>query len=143
MPHKPLAASDEFYTPETPGDLYSDAVRELDWSVGRDLAQARAGLDLDQRTLVCSPPIMARLSAVTTAGLRGMKGHFRRRLRVPAIAWQPGRIPAGAISDALAATVDFFPTIVKAAGARAARGSQDRRSESVPASVGVDRQGAS
>ena len=39
MPHKPLAASEEFYTPETPGDLYRDVIRELDWSVGRILAK--------------------------------------------------------------------------------------------------------
>ena len=34
MPHKPLAASEDFYTPETPGDLYADVIRELDWSTG-------------------------------------------------------------------------------------------------------------
>jgi len=37
MPHKPLAASEEFYTPETREDLYADVIRELDWSVGRIL----------------------------------------------------------------------------------------------------------
>lgn len=31
MPHKPLAASDAFYTPETPNDLYNDVIKELDW----------------------------------------------------------------------------------------------------------------
>jgi uncharacterized sulfatase len=30
MPHKPLAASEEFYTPHTPDDLYADVIRELD-----------------------------------------------------------------------------------------------------------------
>ncbi|MGB0579558.1 MAG: sulfatase-like hydrolase/transferase, partial [Limisphaerales bacterium] len=30
MPHKPLAASDDFFTPETPDDLYADTIAELD-----------------------------------------------------------------------------------------------------------------
>ena len=34
MPHKPLAASKDFYSPETPDDLYADVMKELDWSVG-------------------------------------------------------------------------------------------------------------
>ncbi len=34
MPHKPLAVSDEFYTPDTPEDLYADVIRELDWLTG-------------------------------------------------------------------------------------------------------------
>jgi len=34
MPHKPLAASEDFYTPRTHGDLYSDVIRELDHNVG-------------------------------------------------------------------------------------------------------------
>jgi uncharacterized sulfatase len=48
MPHKPLAASEEFYTPDTPGDLYADVIRELDWSVGQILNDVRdSGLDRD------------------------------------------------------------------------------------------------
>jgi arylsulfatase A-like enzyme len=35
MPHKPLAASPDFYTPETREDLYHDVIRELDWSTGQ------------------------------------------------------------------------------------------------------------
>lgn len=51
MPHKPLAASEDFYTPETPDDLYSDAMRELDWSVGQILDKLRDS-SLDDKTLV-------------------------------------------------------------------------------------------
>ena len=51
MPHKPLAASEEFYTPKTPDDLYADVIRELDWSVGRILAKVKE-LGLDENTLV-------------------------------------------------------------------------------------------
>jgi len=41
MPHKPLAASEDFYTPETPDDLYADVIRELDFSVGRVLSKIK------------------------------------------------------------------------------------------------------
>jgi len=37
-------------------------------------------------------------------------------LRVPMIAWWPGRIPAGRTSDAIAGTIDVLPTILKAVG---------------------------
>ena len=34
MPHKPLAASAKFHTPETPDDIYQDVIRELDYNIG-------------------------------------------------------------------------------------------------------------
>ena len=34
MPHKPLAVSDNFYTPDTPKNLYADVIAELDHCVG-------------------------------------------------------------------------------------------------------------
>jgi len=51
MPHKPLAASEAFYTPDTPDDLYEDVIRKLDWSVGKILKTLRQ-LDIDQNTLL-------------------------------------------------------------------------------------------
>lgn len=117
MPHKPLAASDEFYTPETPDDLYSDAVRELDWSVGEILA-ALQRMNLDERTLVLFTSDNGPTYGGYTAGLRGMKGaSFEGGLRVPGIAWQPGTVKSGRVSGAVVGTVDFLPTIAAAAGA--------------------------
>jgi arylsulfatase A-like enzyme len=49
MPHKPLAASADFYTPDTPDDLYADVIAELDWSVGQILQTLRR-LGLERRT---------------------------------------------------------------------------------------------
>ncbi|MFC1652656.1 sulfatase-like hydrolase/transferase [Planctomycetota bacterium] len=51
MPHKPLAASEDFYTPETPDDLYADVIRELDNSVG-DIIKELKDLKIDRDTLV-------------------------------------------------------------------------------------------
>lgn len=116
MPHKPLAASEDFYTPQTPDDLYSDTVRELDHSVGRILAKLRE-LDLDKNTLVFFTSDNGATFGGYNGGLRSMKGsNFDGGIHVPAIAWQPGKIPAGQVSGAVVASVDIFATIVSAAG---------------------------
>ena len=117
MPHKPLAASEDFYTPETPGDLYSDVMRELDWSVGRILATLRER-GLDERTFVFFTSDNGATFGGWNGGLRAMKAStFDGGLRVPAIARWPGTIPPGRVLDQVAASIDIFPTIVKAAGA--------------------------
>jgi arylsulfatase A-like enzyme len=118
MPHKPIAASEEFYTPETPDDLYADVLRELDWSVGRIL-QAVKERGLDDNTLVLFSSDNGPWFGGSTAGLRGMKGStFDGGIRVPFIARWPGRIPAGVVQTNIAASVDVFPTLCKAAGAK-------------------------
>ena len=117
MPHKPLAASDDFYTPSTPHDLYADVIRELDWSVGQILAKLKE-LDLDRRTLVVFTSDNGPSWGGSTGGLRGMKGRtWEGGIRVPFIARWPGRIPAGVVSREPAATIDVFPTFAKLAGA--------------------------
>ena len=118
MPHKPLAASEDFYTPQTPGDLYSDAVRELDWSVGRILAKLRE-LDLDSNTFVFFTSDNGATFGGYNGGLRAMKGsNFDGGIHVPAIARWPGKIPAGQVSGEVAASADVFATIVAAAGGK-------------------------
>lgn len=51
MPHKPLAASEDFYTPETPDNLYEDVIRELDASVGTTVKELKR-LKIDRNTLL-------------------------------------------------------------------------------------------
>lgn len=117
MPHKPLAASEDFYTPETPDDLYSDVIRELDWSVGQVLGKLREA-GLDENTLVFFTSDNGGSFGGDNGGLRSMKGsNFDGGLRVPAIARWPGRIPSGRVSSEVLASVDVFPTFVRAAGA--------------------------
>jgi arylsulfatase A-like enzyme len=49
--------------------------------------------------------------------LRGGKGGtYEGGVRVPALAWWPGRIPAGSVCDAVAGNIDLLPTFVKLAG---------------------------
>ena len=116
MPHKPLAASDGFYTPDTPDNLYADVMRELDWSVGQILTKLR-DLGLDQKTLVVFTSDNGPSWGGSTGGLRGMKGRtWDGGIRVPLIAWWPGRIPEGLVSKEIAASLDIFPTFVQLAG---------------------------
>jgi uncharacterized sulfatase len=117
MPHKPLAASEDFYTPETPDDLYADAIRELDWSVG-EINKKLKELGLDEKTLVIFTSDNGPSWGGSTGVFRGMKGTtWEGGIRVPLIARWPGRIPAGMVSDAVSGTIDIFPTLARLAGA--------------------------
>jgi arylsulfatase A-like enzyme len=115
MPHKPLAASEEFYRKSGAG-LYGDVLAELDWSIGQVLAKLRES-GLDDKTLVIFTSDNGPWYGGSTGGLRGMKGtNWEGGLRVPLIARWPGRIPAGHVSHAPAIMMDVFPTTLKAAG---------------------------
>ncbi len=116
MPHKPLAASDNFYTPQTRDDLYADVIAELDWSVGQLLQRVKQ-LGLDERTLVVFTSDNGPWYGGATAGLRGMKGKtWEGGLRVPLIARFPGVIPPRVVNPQPAATIDIFPTVCRLAG---------------------------
>lgn len=115
MPHKPLAASEEFYKKSGAG-LYGDVMAELDWSVGQVLSKLKE-LGLEEKTLVLFTSDNGAWYGGSTGGLRGMKSNnWEGGLRVPLIARWPGRIPAGHVSDAPAIMMDLFPTALKAAG---------------------------
>lgn len=116
MPHKPLAASEDFYTPETPNDLYSDVIRELDYHVGR-LLDTLKRLSLDENTLVIFASDNGPWFGGETAGLRGMKGSsWEGGIRAPMIARWPGRIPAGRVCGEMAGVIDVLPTLCSLAG---------------------------
>jgi len=117
MPHKPLAASEDYYSPDTPDDLYSDVIRELDWSIGQILAKLK-DLGVDNNTLVMFTSDNGPWYGGSSGGLRGMKGRqWDGGIRVPMIARWPGKIPAGQTTKEVAGIVDGFPTICGVAGA--------------------------
>jgi uncharacterized sulfatase len=117
MPHKPLAASEDFYIPGTSKDLYAAAVRELDWSVGRVLDRLQK-LGLDENTVVLFTSDNGPWYGGSTGGLRGMKGRpWEGGIRVPMIARWPGKIPPGRVTGEVAGTIDLYPTCLKLAGA--------------------------
>ena len=115
MPHKPLAASEDFYHPEKKGHLYADVISELDWSVGQILKRLKDH-GLDENTLVIFLSDNGPWYGGSTGGLRGMKARpWEGGIRVPFIARWPGRIPAGLVSHEVFGTIDVFPTICKLA----------------------------
>jgi len=100
---------------------FGDWVQEVDWSVGRVLDTLRE-LNLDQNTLVIftsdNGPWLIKDSDSGSAGpLRGGKGStWEGGVRVPTLAWWPGKIAPGSVSDAVAGTIDLLPTCVRLAG---------------------------
>ena len=115
FPHTPLAASTAFKGASRRG-LYGDVVEELDWSTGRLLERLRK-LGLDKRTLVLftsdnGPWLLRKLDGGSAGLLREGKGcTFEGGMRVPCIAWWPGKIPAATVRSDLASTLDVFATV--------------------------------
>jgi arylsulfatase A len=116
--HFPLYPRAEFRG-QSPNGLLGDWVQEVDWSVGQVLGVLRE-LQLERNTLVLfvsdnGGPVN---QGATNLPLRGSKGStLEGGIRVPGIAWWPGRIPAGTSTDAITAMMDVLPTLAKFAGA--------------------------
>ena len=120
FPHVPLFASPEFKGRSRAG-IYGDAVEEIDWSTGRILDTLRE-LGLAENTLVFfssdnGPWLIMGNQGGSAGPLRDGKGStFEGGMRVPGLAWMPGRIRPGVTSD-FACMLDLFPTALALAGA--------------------------
>lgn len=116
MPHKPLAPSTDFYTPDTEGDLYADVIRELDTSVGMVLDKVEE-LRLEKNTIIIFMSDNGPWFGGSTGGLRGMKAlTWEGGLRVPFMIRWPGQIVPGQVIKEPMASIDIFPTLLKVAG---------------------------
>lgn len=121
MPHVPLFVSGKHRGKSGRG-LYSDVIRELDWSVGEILKTlTREGLD--EKTLVIftsdnGPWLLYGDHAGLALPLReGKATTFEGGMRVPCLMRWPGRIPAGTVNREMALTMDLLPTLAKLCGA--------------------------
>ena len=120
FPHVPLFGSPEFRGKSSRG-RYGDVVEELDWSVGQVLATLKSE-GLAENTLVIftsdKGPWLTQFEQGGSAGLlrEGTGCTFDGGMRVPAIAWWPGRI-APHTTSALATTMDLFATSLALGGA--------------------------
>jgi len=118
--HVPIHPGEKFRDKSNNG-RYGDWVEEVDWSVGRLLATLRE-LKLEGRTLVMfssdNGPWLSKGRDGGEAGpLRGGKGStFEGGVRVPTLAWWPGRIAAGSVCDVVAGNIDLLPTFVRLSG---------------------------
>lgn len=96
--------------------LYADWVEEVDASVGAVLDTVRE-LGMEGRTLVIFTSDNGGTTRGSNAPLRGHKGStWEGGIRVPTIAWWPGRVPAGSSSDAIAGNHDLLPTLAALGG---------------------------
>ncbi len=122
FPHVPLFASDSFKGTSSRG-LYGDVVQEIDWSVGKIINTLKKQ-GLDKNTLVFftsdNGPWLVKDTHGGSAGLlRGGKfTTWEGGMREPAIAWWPGTIEAGQISEAIASSMDLYVTALKLGGAK-------------------------
>ncbi len=122
LPHIPLFASEAFRGTSARG-LYGDTIEEIDWSVGRLMALLETkGLDGETLIIFTSdngPWKLNRGRGGSAYPLRGYKfSTHEGGMRVPCVMRWPGKIPAGTVTDEVAATIDLMPTLAKLAGGR-------------------------
>ncbi len=112
------------------GPVVRQMIEAVDQSVGRIMETLRK-LKLDRRTLVFFTSdnggylrYSGGFDNISDNGpLRGQKGDlYEGGHRVPAIAYWPGRIQAGTVTDATVMTMDIFPTLLEVVGAAAPDG---------------------
>jgi arylsulfatase A-like enzyme len=133
MPHVPIFASEKFCGTSRAG-LYGDVIETIDWSTGQILNKLDE-LGIDNNTMVIflsdngpwqnMPDRMFGNDTIKpwhcgSAGpLRGSKGNtWEGGIRVPAIFRWPGKIPSGQVRADLVTSMDIYPTLLKAAGAK-------------------------
>jgi arylsulfatase A len=95
---------------------YGDWVEEMDWSVGQVIDAVRK-LGLSEKTLIIFTSDNGGTPRAVNAPLRGFKTTtWEGGMRVPAVAWWPGKIPAGTVTNEITGMMDILPTFVKLAG---------------------------
>ena len=132
MMHTIIDASDRFRG-KSAGGLYGDVVEEFDHETGR-LLDALDDLGLSENTLVIytsdngpwNQPAYYKRKRGHPKGsifwgdagpLRNGKGScYEGGYRLPCIVRWPGEVPAGRVSDAIFATIDFLPTFATLCG---------------------------
>ncbi len=120
FPHVPMFASPAFKGKSRAG-IYGDSVEEIDWSVGEVLAALKQH-GIAENTLVFftsdNGPWLIMGDQGGSAGLlrEGKGSTWEGGMRVPGIAWMPGRVKPGVTSE-LAHTMDLLPTALALAGA--------------------------
>lgn len=121
MPHVPIYASPEFEG-KSAGGLYGDVIEELDWSTGQVLDRLDK-LGLSDNTLVIftsdnGPWLLMGDKGGSASPLRAGKQYtFEGGMRVPAVAYWPGHIPASTRPEGFATMMDWLPTFARLSGA--------------------------
>lgn len=125
-PHLPVVASAEDRKPFANRSLYDQSyfgcIRALDRQVARLRTELKK-LKLDQDTLVCfcsdNGPEGNNKAPGSAGQFRGRKRSlYEGGVRVPAVIEWPGTIPAGSITEHVAVTSDYLPTVVELTGGK-------------------------
>ena len=116
-PHEPRYATPEHLAAAN-GDVDRATVEDVDRSVGRVLDKL-VELGLDNNTFVIFFSDNGPASGLTANPLRGRKPLpvYEGHMRVPTIAWWPGRIPSGIQSSEVAVSIDIMPLFAELSGA--------------------------
>lgn len=112
-PHVPLDPHPD-HAGKSSAAEYGDVVEEIDAGMGSLFARLKQH-GIDEDTLVILTSDNGPWWEGSAGGLRDRKGGagWEGGYRVPFIARQPGRIPAGIVNDAMAMNIDLFPTLVR------------------------------
>ncbi len=103
---------------------WGDAVEELDWSTGQILDKLVA-TGLDSHTLVLwtsdnGAPLARDIASLARGSNLPLYGRgyttAEGAFRIPAIAWWPGTVPGGTVTDELMSLIDMLPTLASIAG---------------------------
>ena len=116
-PHVPLDPHPD-HAGHSAAAEYGDVVEEIDAQIGRLMERLKAH-DIDNDTLVILTSDNGPWWEGSAGSLRDRKGGagWEGGYRVPFIARQPGRIPAGLVNNAMAMNIDLLPTLARWAGA--------------------------
>lgn len=95
---------------------YREMMQEMDKGIGEVVATVKR-LGLAERTMIFFFSDNGGTRHGNNGPLRGNKGSvWEGGVRVPAIAWWPGKIPAGSVVDATGMSMDLMPTMLDLAG---------------------------
>jgi len=129
-PHESWLPPDRWldaYPPSSEG-AYAAMVSHGDEQLGR-LVDRLEALGLDDRTLVLVMSDNGPTEKDLDSPLRGHKGDlYEGGVRVPLVAWWPGRVAAGRVEDGVAAGFDVAPTLAELAQAESIQASFEGRS---------------
>lgn len=113
MVHRPLAVSPAFDNPQK--ELITNAIEEVDWSVGEILSAVKAAGIQDNTLILFTSDNGAAVGS--SLPLRSRKGSvYDGGIREPTLMWWPGKIAAGSICKEVAASIDVLPTLAGLCG---------------------------
>jgi len=123
-PHTPLQAPEEYlkqyeHIKDHKRQKYAAMVTCMDDAIGRIMSALRdRGMRDNTLILFCSDNGGPCQNGANNGSLRGGKGSlYEGGVRVPALAVWPGRLKAGNLVDGPMHIVDWYPTLLKRAGA--------------------------